>query len=60
MGLFIVKGIYPSPGACDEFIRCFVFRKAVDEKQLKELEGKATGLIQEGEIIKTKVIFIVQ
>lgn len=32
------RGIYPSPGGCDEFIRLFAFKKAVAREELQDIE----------------------
>jgi ADP-sugar diphosphatase len=49
-------GIYPSPGACDEFIPVFLNQKRVPRDQLKEWQGKLTGLRDEGEKITLKLV----
>ena len=46
------QGILPSAGGCDEFIRLYMFRRVVTSDVLHELEGRLTGLRQEGERIK--------
>lgn len=45
------QGVYPSPGGCDEFIPIFLWQKRVPREQLKEWEGKLTGLRDDGEKI---------
>lgn len=45
-----------SPGGCDECMRFFVHRKNVTRAELTALEGKATGLLEEGEVITLKVV----
>lgn len=50
------KGVYPSPGACDEFIPIFLNQRRVPREQLKEWQGKLTGLRDEGEKITLKVV----
>ena len=45
------KGVYPSPGGSDEFIPLFLWQKRVPREQLKEWEGKLTGLREHGEKI---------
>eukprot|EP00729_Bicosta_minor_P001380 gene1380-19822_t len=50
------QGIIPSAGGCDEFIRLYMFRRVVDSDVLKELEGRLTGLRQEGERIKLHIV----
>lgn len=49
-------GIFPSPGGCDEFIRLFAYRKKMSKAELLALQGKATGLREEGELIKLQVV----
>jgi len=45
------EGVYPSPGGCDEFVPIFLWQKRVPREQLKEWQGKLTGLREEGEKI---------
>lgn len=45
------QGIYPSPGGCDEFVPIFLWQKRVPREQLKEWQGKLTGLRDHGEKI---------
>lgn len=45
------EGVYPSPGGCDEFVPIFLWQKRVPRGQLKEWQGKLTGLREEGEKI---------
>lgn len=49
-------GIYPSPGACDEFIKPFFFEKAISAEKLQAFRGKRTGLATENEQIVLEVI----
>ena len=37
------EGMYPSVGACDEFIRLFLFRKVMGEEEILNLEGTLGG-----------------
>lgn len=50
------KGVYPSAGGCDEFLRLFVYQKEISSKDLEELKGKCTGNLEEGENITLKII----
>jgi 8-oxo-dGTP pyrophosphatase MutT (NUDIX family) len=50
------KALYPSPGGCDEYIPIFLCRKRIARAQLEELQGKLTGLRDEGEKITLKII----
>eukprot|EP00294_Goniomonas_avonlea_P003852 CAMPEP_0114561000 /NCGR_PEP_ID=MMETSP0114-20121206/11768_1 /TAXON_ID=31324 /ORGANISM="Goniomonas sp, Strain m" /LENGTH=263 /DNA_ID=CAMNT_0001746601 /DNA_START=18 /DNA_END=809 /DNA_ORIENTATION=+ len=49
-------GIYPSAGGCDEFLRLFLYRGKVSKTVLSRLQGKLTGVYEEGEMIQLKVI----
>src|SRR5256885_9826492 len=49
------NGVYPSAGGCDEFIPIFLFEKRVDREQLKDWQGKLTGLRDSGEKITLKL-----
>eukprot|EP00435_Cladocopium_sp_Y103_P028550 s428_g7.t1 len=46
------EGMYPSVGACDEFIRLFLFRRRMRQAEILSLEGKLMGLREENEKIK--------
>ncbi|KAL1796635.1 hypothetical protein ACET3X_005175 [Alternaria dauci] len=50
------KALYPSPGACDEFITLYLCQKRLQREHLEHLAGKATGLVKEGENIKLKLV----
>jgi 8-oxo-dGTP pyrophosphatase MutT (NUDIX family) len=43
------RGMFPSPGGCDEYIPLFLYEKRIPREQLKEWTGKLTGLRDEGE-----------
>ncbi|KAL6718836.1 hypothetical protein ACLMJK_003070 [Lecanora helva] len=45
------QGMYPSPGGCDEFIPLFLWQKRIPRDQMKDWEGKLTGLRDHGEKI---------
>lgn len=49
------NAMYPSPGACDEFIPLFLYQKRVPRSQLGEWRGKLTGLREEDEKITIKL-----
>lgn len=49
-------GMYPSPGGCDECIRIFLHREKITPSGLAQLQGKCTGVLEEGEQITLKVI----
>ncbi|KAL0205675.1 hypothetical protein P9112_000982 [Eukaryota sp. TZLM1-RC] len=44
-------GMYPSPGGCDEYIKLYLYRKEISQEELNELDGKLTGLREDGEHI---------
>ncbi|KAK4186419.1 NUDIX family hydrolase [Podospora australis] len=50
------RGVFPSPGACDEFIQIFTVTKLVPRETLDEWTGKLTGLRDHGEKITLKLI----
>ena len=45
------QGVYPSPGGCDEFMPIFLCQKRIPREQMKEWQGKLTGLRDHGEKI---------
>ncbi|KAK3996394.1 NUDIX family hydrolase [Cladorrhinum sp. PSN332] len=52
----LASAVYPSPGACDEFIPIFMHERRVPRSQLKEWTGKLTGLREHGERITLKLV----
>jgi len=51
------KGMIPSAGGCDEFIRLFVYKHNIeDDIAFNQLQGKCTGLVEHGEIISLNLI----
>lgn len=52
----LAKGMFPSAGACDEFIPIFLHEKRVPRSQLGEWTGRLTGLREEGEKITLKLV----
>ena len=50
------KGIFSTPGGCDEFIPIFLYQKRIPRSELQEFQGKLTGLRDEGEKITLKVV----
>lgn len=46
------RGMYPSIGGCDEFIRLMFFTKEVTRAEIAELQGKATGVDSEQIILR--------
>ena len=50
------RGMIPSAGGCDEFIRLFCFRRSVEPAVLQKLQGRLTGLLAEGEHIKLQIL----
>ncbi len=45
------RAMYPSPGGCDEFTPLFLWQRRVPRCQLKEWQGKLTGVRRHGEKI---------
>lgn len=45
------QGMYPSPGGCDEFVPLFLWQKRIPREQMKEWQGRLTGLRDHGEKI---------
>ncbi|KAF2819382.1 hypothetical protein CC86DRAFT_472187 [Ophiobolus disseminans] len=52
----IETAMYPSVGACDEFIPLFLCQKRLTRRHMQWLKGKATGLRNEGEKITLKLV----
>eukprot|EP01043_Picozoa_sp_COSAG02_P015280 COSAG02_NODE_647_length_18944_cov_60.450199_4_plen_964_part_01 len=50
------SGVVPSAGGCDEFIKLYMVSRQVDKAVLRELQGRLTGLLSEGEFIKLQII----
>ena len=48
--------IHPSPGGCDEKIRLFCYEQDVSPAELATFQGKCTGNIEEGEMIKLVIM----
>ena len=38
------QGVYSSPGGCDEFVPIFLWQKRIPREQMKEWQGRLTGL----------------
>ncbi len=55
-GEAICEGIYPSPGACDEFLRVFLFRKRMSKAELADLQSRIYGATHEAERIALRVV----
>ncbi len=49
------RGMYPTVGGSDEFIRLFLFRKEVSAEEMAALQGKLGGCVEEGEVISLEV-----
>ena len=46
------RGVYPSPGGCDEYIRLFLYKREVTVEELTAIRGKSgLGNREEGELI---------
>ena len=50
------KAVYPSAGGSDEFIPLFLCQKRLPRKDIEGLQGRLTGLRQEGEKITLKIV----
>jgi len=50
------RGMYPSAGGCDEFLRLFVYQEEITSEKLESLKGKLTGNRDEGELITLKIV----
>ena len=50
------RGVYPSAGGCDEFIRIFLYKKEVTKEELLSFQGKLTGELHEGEKITLNLV----
>jgi ADP-sugar diphosphatase len=51
----VQQAMYPSPGACDEFIPLFLARKKMARATIEAMKGKLTGLREHGEKITLKI-----
>ena len=49
-------GVFPSAGACDEFIRLFLYEGEISREKLDDLNGRLAGLAEEHEYIIVSVI----
>merc|ERR1711948_126172 len=49
-------GMYPSCGASDEFNRLFLYETEVTAAELENLQGRLTGVAEEGELINLQII----
>lgn len=48
--------IYPSPGACDELIKLFLYRQKSSEAEVKKMQGRKTGVAAENEHLKLRIV----
>ncbi|MCJ1331274.1 hypothetical protein MMC10_007962 [Thelotrema lepadinum] len=48
------KAMFPSPGGCDEFISLMLWEKPMSQTEIKEINGKLTGV--DNEQIHTKLV----
>jgi ADP-sugar diphosphatase len=55
-GESLQKAVYASPGGSDEYIPLFLHQKRIKRDQLKEWQGKLTGLRDEGEKITLRLV----
>jgi ADP-sugar diphosphatase len=49
-------GVYLSPGACEETIRFYALCQSVTREELEAMEGRCTGVLEEGEQITLKIV----
>jgi ADP-sugar diphosphatase len=49
-------GMFPTCGGSDEFNRLFLYRKEMSAAEIESMQGKLTGVIEEGEMIKLQII----
>lgn len=49
-------GLAPSPGGCDEHIRLLYLHRYVTQEELITMQGRLTGLRDEGELITLHVV----
>jgi ADP-sugar diphosphatase len=47
--------VYPSPGGSDEFIPIFLLRKRMSRDEIRDLNGKLTGLRDHEEKVTLKI-----
>lgn len=52
----VENAMYPSVGACDEFIPILLCQKRLTQRHMNWLKGKATGLRDEGENITLRLV----
>ncbi|KAK2810393.1 hypothetical protein FQN49_008537 [Arthroderma sp. PD_2] len=50
------NAVYPSPGGCDEFIPLFLCEKRMSRADIRQMQGRLTGLRKEGEMITLKLV----
>lgn len=49
-------GVYPSAGACDEYMRIFLYTTSMTYEKIQEIDKKKTGVAEEGEVITVVVV----
>lgn len=55
-GKELQKGVFTTPGACDEFVPVFLYQKRLPREEMEAFKGKLTGLRGESEKITLKVV----
>ncbi|CAG8519693.1 10794_t:CDS:2 [Paraglomus brasilianum] len=50
------RGVYPSPGGCDEFMRLCLCVKEMKREDVLKLEGKLSGMRDHGESITVRLV----
>ena len=54
----VARGVFPSVGASDEYLRLMYYSKEVDPAELASLQGKLAGCAEEGEQISLDLILL--
>lgn len=49
------QGVFPGPGALDEYIKFYIHQRRVPRSELSLLQGRRTGLLEQGEDIVLSV-----
>lgn len=50
------RGVFLSPGACEETMRFFAYCRRISRSELEAMNGRCTGLAEEGEQITLKIV----
>lgn len=55
-GNLLFRGLAPSPGGCDEFLRILYLEKQVSPQEINDMRGRLAGLREQGELITLHVV----